>query len=398
MSGMSRMSRIVQPVRSGGRKLAGRLPPLMLKPMLPGATLRERVVACLGALVGIALTGLICGLIVGRGPHIPMIVAPMGASAVLLFAVPASPLAQPWAIIGGNTLSALVGVTAAHVIPDQAMAIGVGVSAAIAVMSLTRCLHPPGGAAALTALIGGPAVTSSGFLFPFVPVGLNSLILVGLGILFHRLARRQYPHVPAAAPANAHGTADLPASLRVGFRAEDIDAALLSLDETLDIDRADLDRLLREIEHRALVRAHGALTCADVMSRDVVTVARHEPVARARELLFKHDVRALPVLDAAGRLAGLIGLRDVTLRTAGDVGQAMSPARTARPDEPAATLVPALTDGRRHAVVVTGPEGRVLGIVTQTDLLATLARGATAQALPPPRPEPPKRPNLLRRA
>ncbi len=379
MWGMSRLSRIVRPLRAGGRTWAGRLS----TPMLPGASLRERLLACLGALIGIALTGLISGWIVGQGPHIPMIVAPMGASAVLLFAVPASPLAQPWSIIGGNTLSALIGVTAAHVIPDPVAAIGVGVSLAIAVMSLTRCLHPPGGAAALTALIGGPAVTSSGFLFPFVPVGLNSLILVGLGIVFHRLARRQYPHVPAAVPANAHDTADLPAALRVGFHAEDIDAALLTLNESLDIDRADLDRLLREVEHKALVRSRGTVTCADIMSRDVVTIGLHEPAARARELLFKHDVRTLPVVDERDRLVGTVGLREVTLQAAGDIAQALSAARTAGPDEPAAALVPVLTDGRTHAVVVTGPDLRVLGIVTQTDMLATLARAATAQALLP---------------
>ncbi|WP_083467838.1 HPP family protein [Methylobacterium tarhaniae] len=374
------MSRIVGSMRSGGKRWGN----WQLKPMLPGATLRERLVACLGALVGIALTGLISGWIVGKGPHIPMIVAPMGASAVLLFAVPASPLAQPWSIIGGNTLSALIGVTAAHLIPDPVAAIGVGVSVAIAVMSLTRCLHPPGGAAALTALIGGPAVTSSGFLFPFVPVGLNSLVLVGLGIVFHRLARRQYPHRPAATPANTHGTADLPAPLRVGFRAGDLDAALLTLDETLDIDRADLDRLLREIEYKALARSHGALTCADIMSRDVVTIGMHERVERARELLFQHDIRTLPVVDAADRLVGTVGLRELILRSMGDIAQAMSAARTAGPDEPALVLVPALTDGRTHAVVVTAPDRRVLGIVTQTDMLATLARAATTQALLPP--------------
>ncbi|MET7248206.1 HPP family protein [Methylobacterium sp. EM32] len=349
--------------------------------MLPGATLRDRLVACLGALIGIALTGLISGWMVGQGPHIPTIVAPMGASAVLLFAVPASPLAQPWSIIGGNTLSALIGVTAAHFIPDPVAAIGVGVSVAIAVMSLTRCLHPPGGAAALTALIGGPAVTSSGFLFPFVPVGLNSLILVGLGIVFHRLARRQYPHVPTSGPANPHATTDLPAPVRVGFHVEDIDAALLALDETLDIDRADLDRLLREVEHKALVRSHGTLTCAEVMSRDVVTVAVDAPVARAVELLFRHDVRILPVVNEDGRLLGTVGLRELTRGPAGDIAQAMSAARIAGPDEPAVALVPALTDGRTHAVVVTAPDRRVLGIVTQTDMLATLARAATARVL-----------------
>lgn len=361
----------------------GRLPGLRIfRPILAGATLRERLVACVGALVGIALTGLICGWIFGDGPHIPMIVAPMGASAVLLFAVPASPLAQPWPIIGGNTISALIGVLAAYLIPDPVLAIGAGVACAIAAMSFTRCLHPPGGAAALTALIGGPAVASSGFLFPFVPVCLNSIILVGLGVAFHRLSGRRYPH---AAPAKAADqTAPLRAGFQPGFQPGDVDAALAALHETLDIDRADLDRLLQEVERRALARLEGALTCGAIMVRDVVTVGAEETVERARALLLAHDVAAVPVVDRAGRLAGLVGLRELARRGEAGVAGAMTEATTAAPDDPAAGLVPLLTDGGAQAVVVTAPDRRVLGIVTRTELLAALARALAGRAVAEP--------------
>src|SRR5690349_13220636 len=128
----------------------------LFHPILAGATLRDRLLACLGALVSIALTGLLCGALFGEGSHLPLIVAPMGASAVLLFAVPASPLAQPWSIIGGNTISAIMGYLVAQFIADPIVAAGAAVALAIAVMSFTRCLHPPGRAAALTAALGGP--------------------------------------------------------------------------------------------------------------------------------------------------------------------------------------------------------------------------------------------------
>lgn len=180
----------------------GRLSLRLFYPILAGATLRDRLLACLGALVAIALTGMLCGVLFGEGAHLPLIVAPMGASAVLLFAVPASPLAQPWSIIGGNTISAMMGVLSASLIDDPIIATGVGVSLAIAAMSFTRCLHPPGGAAALTAVLGGPVVASWGMLFPFVPVALNSCLLVGVGLLFHKLSRHNYPHV-VAPPASA---------------------------------------------------------------------------------------------------------------------------------------------------------------------------------------------------
>ena len=84
----------------------------------------------------------------------------MGASALLLFAIPSSPLAQPWSIVGGNTVSALIGLLVSRYVPEPAVAAGCAVAFAIAAMSLLRCLHPPGGAAALTAALGGPAVAT----------------------------------------------------------------------------------------------------------------------------------------------------------------------------------------------------------------------------------------------
>ncbi|RUW97599.1 HPP family protein [Mesorhizobium sp. M00.F.Ca.ET.151.01.1.1] len=345
-------------------------------PILAGATLRERVLACIGATIGIALTGVISGLAMGGGPHVALLVAPMGASAVLLFAVPASPLAQPWSIIGGNSISALVGVTVAHFIHDPVMASGLAVALAIAAMSFTRCLHPPGGAAALTAVLGGPAVISAGFLFPFVPVALNSTILVALGFLFHNLARRNYPHV-AAPPANSHGTADPPAQQRAGFQPEDIDAALTALDETFDIDRDDLERLLRQVELQAMVRSHRTLLCEDIMSRDVISVPEQATTDEARQQLLDHNIRTLPVVDADARLVGAVGLRELT-KAVETVKDVMAKAGTASPETPAMSLLPVLTDGRSHAVVIVDGERRILGLITQTDLLAAAARVQTA--------------------
>jgi CBS domain-containing membrane protein len=166
----------------------------LFAPILAGATLRDRMVACLGALLGISLTGMISSYIFESDVHLPLIIAPLGASAVLLFAVPASPLAQPWPLIGGNTLSAFIGVTVVYFVPDPMLARGLSVSLAILAMSFGRCLHPPGGAAALTAVVGGTTVTSMGFMFPLVPVALNSIVLVALGFLFHALFGKSYPH------------------------------------------------------------------------------------------------------------------------------------------------------------------------------------------------------------
>lgn len=341
-------------------------------PILPGATLRERLAACLGALLGIGLTALGCLLLFGSASSLPMIVAPMGASAVLVFAIPASPLAQPWPVIGGNMISALVGVAISKIIGEPVLSSALAVSLAIAAMSFTRSLHPPGGAAALTAVIGGQAITDLGFLFPFVPVALNAAVLAAMGIAFHKLARRPYPHPPASAPINTHRTADEPPQLRVGFQDADVDAALSNLGETFDIDRGDLNRLLHEVSLQAAVRVRGPLRCSDIMSKDVVSVSTSAQTNEARALLLRHNVRTLPVVDQAGKLAGVVGLRDLALNDV-HIERLIAPAAVASPQDKALSLLPVLTDGRTHAVIIVDAGRNVLGLVTQTDLLAAIA-------------------------
>ncbi len=215
-------------------------------PILAGATLRDRVVASFGGLVGIALTSLISAAVLRTWAPIPLLVAPMGASAVLVFAVPASPLAQPWSVIGGNMVSALMGVLAVRFVPIPHLAVGIAVGGAILAMSLLRCLHPPGGAAALTAVIGGPAVLGAGYAFPFVPVGINAAALVLTGLVFHRLSGHSYPH--RAMPLRGH---KLPTAELGVPHAADIDLALADLGETFDVSREDLDLLFRRVEFHA---------------------------------------------------------------------------------------------------------------------------------------------------
>ncbi len=334
-------------------------------PKLAGASLTDRLIGGGGALLCVGLTALICGLAFGHGGYLPLLVAPMGASAVLLFAVPASPLAQPWSIIGGNTISALVGVTVVRLVPDPTLAAATAVALAIVAMSLLRCLHPPGGAAALTAVLGGPAVLAAGYGFPFLPVGINSALLVASGYLFHRLTRRHaYPHV---ASAQASGRSD-----RVGFRPEDVDAAVDDLGETFDIDRDDIDRLLRQVEFRALNRASQGFLCADVMLRGTPRIRDTASVTEAQSLLLEHEAMVLPVLDARGRVVGTVGFHELS-RAAVSVGEVMSPVATAAPDTFALDLLAPLSDRRTTAVMIVDERGGLLGMVTQADLLAASA-------------------------
>ena len=217
-------------------------------PLLAGASLRDRVIASIGALLGIGFVGLTCVALFPSSS--PWIVAPMGASAVLLFAVPASPLAQPWSIAGGNVVSALVGAIVAQIFPDPAIAAAVAVSGAILTMSLLRCLHPPGGAAALSAVLGGYALFSAHVIDFLVVVLVNSLLLVAIGWIFHRFSGHSYPH--RAKPVEGKALAPAPVS---GLSMNDIDKALEDLGETFDISREDLALLLERAEVHAAERS-----------------------------------------------------------------------------------------------------------------------------------------------
>ena len=336
----------------------------------PGPGARERLIAVAGAIIGIVATGLLCGVLAGTGAAHPLLVAPMGASAVLLFAVPASPLAQPGSILGGNVLSALVGIAVALAVPNATVAAGLGVGLAIAVMSLARCLHPPGGAVALSAVLGGAAGSAHPFMFALYPVGLNSLLLILAGLAFHRMSGHTYPH-RAKLTESAHGTQDSAPLSRSGVRPSDVDAALESFGDTLDINRDDLLQLFELAGLSAAERQVEQLSCNDIMSRDVITIAATAPVEEAHRLLRARHLRALPVENVSGQLVGVITWPDLDKQGA-FASEIMAPADTAHLTAPAATLLAPLANGHGHEVMIVDDNMQLQGIVTQTDIIASL--------------------------
>jgi len=210
---------------------------------MAGAQWRDRIGAAVGGAIGIGLTAWLSALLgLDRATAI-LLAAPIGASAVLVFAVPSSPLAQPWRVIGGNVISALVGLGVAQWIGHGALAAGVAVGLAIAVMSITGSLHPPGGGTALLPVLA-PAVLAQGYAFALLPIGVNSVLLTACGLAVHRFTGHSYPHRVRPAPAAP------------GLLPEDIDAALADAGEAFDISREDLLTLLARAEHHAAARRH----------------------------------------------------------------------------------------------------------------------------------------------
>lgn len=342
----------------------------------------DRTLACWGALLGIGLTAFITSLLAPAVPlaaFAPLIIAPLGASAVLIFAVPASPLAQPWAIIGGNTISALVGVAVAQFVSEPFVGIALAVALAIAFMSATRSLHPPGGAVALGTVLAFKGIGPLGFFYALIPVFLNCVVIVTFGWLFHKASGHSYPHrVPAPVPAaGAHETRDPAPATRAAIDEQDVAAALADLGEQFDIAAGDVALLVRQVEARAFERIRGRPTCADIMSRDIISVTDDDPPEEARRLLLKHDVTALPVIDAQRRVHGFIDLRCLA-QGRDRLDMMMAPARAVSPEMPVVDLVPIMNDSSTHPVAVVDEQARLIGIIAPTDLLQALANIATA--------------------
>jgi CBS domain-containing membrane protein len=201
----------------------------------------EKLVSALGGFAGIVSILLITGHFVGSASA--LIVASMGASAVLLFAVPHGALSQPWPVLGGHVISACIGVTCASVIPQPHLAAGLAVGLAIGVMYYLRCIHPPGGATALSAVVGGESVHALGYQFVITPVLLNALVILTVAVLFNFLfAWRRYPASLASRPEQPTDTQV--GCIRYGHIAhEDLVYALSEIDSFVDISEDDLLRI-----------------------------------------------------------------------------------------------------------------------------------------------------------
>ena len=202
----------------------------------------EKLVSALGGFVAIFCIYYISQLSVGPVAG-AIIVASMGASAVLLFAVPHGQLSQPWPVIGGHLLSAVIGVSCAKLIPNDVLAASLAVGLAIAVMYYLRCIHPPGGATAISAVIGGDAVHELGYQFVITPILLNVIIVLFVGIAFNYLFHwRRYPAFLRDRQLSKQ-PAPSPSSASSQIAHEDFVYALSEIDSFIDINEHDLLRI-----------------------------------------------------------------------------------------------------------------------------------------------------------
>lgn len=160
----------------------------------PGVGYGELIWSWLGAMIGIG----ICGYLSSKyfePRDMTFLIGSFGASAVLVYGAIKSPLAQPRNLVGGHILSGLVGVACSQLFGNIVwFASALAVSFAIVAMLATKTLHPPGGATALIAVIGGAKIHDLGFFYAVLPAGAGALILLLVALIVNNLSKhRKYP-------------------------------------------------------------------------------------------------------------------------------------------------------------------------------------------------------------
>lgn len=303
-------------------------------PMASELSRGERWRSVLGSLFGILVAGVVTLLFSKFYGFEFWLAAPLGASAVLVFAAYTSPMAQPWAVIVGNTISAAVGILCARYIPETSIAAAVAVSGAIGIMFLCRCLHPPGGASALLAVL----IHATDLSFAFVPMMINSVLLVATGIFFSSLVGRKYP----VRQTRRFGAAE---------------------------------------EHAG---ALGEIRCREVMAHQFLTIGADRPIDEALEIMRSHALETLTVTDGHGRIAGIVTLVDF-VSVLGDRAHTVATimtktVATAHESQPLRELMQLFSQGRHRSVPVIDGNKVVVGLITRTDFFHALRQSVRPAA------------------
>jgi len=258
--------------------------------------------AAIGACLGIFVSAVFCRELFGIDITLHLL-GPVGASAVLLFAVSTGALAQPWSILGSYLIAALVALVSINLFGNTIIAASVAVCSSIVLMCIFRCLHPPAAAVAICIVTSKNELSPMG-LHVLGPVMLNAVCLLAGALIYNNLTRVRYPKahvgelpVPQQAPIGNEG-----------FNAEDLEKALEEMGEFVDVSREDLEAILHKTEAHALRRNRSDIDAARIVSRSTESLSLEHSMADAMTLLAKNGSKYLPVLDGDKKVVGIISL------------------------------------------------------------------------------------------
>jgi len=338
--------------------------------------------------VGVLVAFLVCQYFYGLELTLHLI-GPVGASAVLLFAVSTGALAQPWSIVGSYFVATLAALIAVHLFGHSFPSASFAVGLAIGAMCVCRCLHPPGGAVALCVVLSQTDLAPLG-LEVFYPVMLNAGVLLACALVINNLSGVRYPKAHINPSAEINHTKDIPPFERVGFNSDDLDAALADIDEFVDVTREDLESIIRATEKHALRRSMGDIQASHIMSKDVLSGTAQTTIKEAVRLLMHHHIKTLPVLNEEKHIVGIVSLMDIIQHPAASRRSGLSgvfgfkkntvlkdimhaPVTCVTTTAHIVELIPLLSKQGLHCIPVL-QDNVFVGVITQTDLIAALHR------------------------
>ena len=198
---------------------------------------KEKFISFLGGFLSIYIIYLITSQLLGVAEAV-YIIPSMGATAVLLFAAPSVPFSQPWNVFGGHIISAVIGVACYQLMPDIHIAAAASVGLAIWAQYYARCIHPPGGATALAAVIGSSQIHELGYLYVITPVLINTVVILIVAIAFNALFSWRNYSAALTKPTKVEGI-----DAYSPIKHEDFVYALSQIDSIVDINEADLVKI-----------------------------------------------------------------------------------------------------------------------------------------------------------
>jgi CBS domain-containing membrane protein len=343
-------------------------------PLTGDIPLHEKLYSGLAALIGIALVAWISQVTTGNQGLIFM-AASMGSAAVLLFAIPHSPMAQPWPLIGGHVVSALVGVSSYQWLGADPLAASVSVAIAIVAMFFLRCMNPPGGAAALGAVLGGPEIHNLGYYYVLMPVLMNVIVILLAGLVINNIIPgRRYPLMQERGLEKGHD--DFSWALGQSLiDNEDLTAAMDDHESFIDADRDELRQIYQQATMNAYKRRLGHVSCGDIMINEPTRLTGNMSLGPARRLMENLRRSALPVVDDQRHVIGMLTLDELQqdyengVRVADVMKKAVDVAFV---DQHVLDIVPLISKQGWRAISVVDEQHRLLGVITRSEIARAL--------------------------
>ncbi len=386
------MPKILRPLWPTEMKLdLSRLLKYYLVADMPRVSPGEGFKSAIGTALGVAFVLFASQLIFGHYA----LVAAVGATAVIIFSMPHSPMAQPWSVFGGYLVAVIVALAVIAVTPNVMLGISISLALVVLLMIAFKCVHPPAGAIAIFVVTQTPKNAEEAWEL-IAGILLVAISIVIAAALFNKLLGRKYPQCFAEQSTNLHKTKDLLPTERSGITHEDLDYALKTHGTYVDVQESELIDLYETAISHAFSRKMN-LKCGDIMARDVISITEDASLGEVWALLHNHKIKALPVTNDQRQVIGIVTiadfLRDLSARTSAPLAglaelmkAELEPVSNTRPvreimsrnvftenvDTPVSALVKKLSDLGMHHVPIVNQQSQLVGMVTQSDLIASM--------------------------